>query len=124
MVLKKIIFILFSSMLFCSCASFNTKIIPIGEYYYKGTALSVKLQINSDSTFIYERITALHKSVCKGNWKIISKNKILLNCNDTIIYSTPMESFLFPPLDLSDEKIKILNNNKMKINNMILRRSE
>ncbi|MFC0877416.1 hypothetical protein ACE01N_12520 [Saccharicrinis sp. FJH2] len=108
----------------CSMLKINIKeLSPVGEYNYHQKGLySATLKINPDNTFVYEKVEAELHSVCKGNWKIVSDNELLLNCKDTRSYQNAIDSSFFPPFNMMDEKIIFLNKNKIKHNKIILKR--
>ena len=90
----------------------------------KNRNISVKLQLNNDSTFILN----YGRSFCNGKWYLY-KNKIYLNCNEPEIYEAISSHFMpkseFVVLILKKNKLKILqnhNNNNLGYQNIILKR--
>jgi hypothetical protein len=83
---------------------------------------SANLTLNKDSSFVYEKIEAEVRAICKGHWQRTSKDVILLNGKDTWIYQNSLDSALFPRFDLINEKVIILNTKKIKHGKIILKK--
>ncbi len=75
--------IILLSLTISSCVRTNLyKKVNYGNYNLKAIPSSHNITINKDSTFEYELVVASSRSVCKGQWEIISKNMILINGRD------------------------------------------
>jgi len=122
---KEILFIGAFFFLFYSCKTRidTKKIIPgVFEYTYKkGKGSKEELILNDDSTFVLTSYTYFQPPTCNGNWSIINNDTILIKCNPE---EHPLAPFVTGYMEVRIRKIKIINNNKLKmpIENNVIRR--
>lgn len=81
-------------------------------YYYT-------LEINQDSTFTYSIKVGLGGSYCSGKWKI-NKNILLIECNEI---TDPMEGLTRGGMS-GEQEFEILNKNKLKYKDIVLKRKK
>ena len=80
------------------------------------------LDLNKDSTCVYESIMDLSRNTCQGKWKILNNRMIYITCNNNSILSD-VENALQGGGYIKDSlQIKVLSKNKLKIGNVILKR--
>jgi len=113
---KYIFYISITIFLFTACKTrkeINMLCPGTFEFIYnKGKESREELILKGDSTFILTSFTYIQPPTCNGNWSIINKDTLLINCNpekDTFAY------FVTGYMELRTRKIKIINNNKLKM---------
>ena len=104
--MKRILTILFLSILiFCSC---KIKMLKPENYLYSDKHHLVK--IINDSDIVIQKINGIVISECKGKYKKISRNKILVNCYDIrgdSIYKYSFINVIPPEFKLEKKAIKL-----------------
>lgn len=94
-----------------SCSS--SKNIKLKEgmfvYKYKNGEEQEELLLKADSSFI---LNSYKCTSCTGRWKMLSKDTIMIKCNSII---DVRDFFKRDYMHLRERKIKIINNEKLKM---------
>ena len=77
------------------------------------------LQLNRDNAFLFSIRVDLGGSNCSGDWKI-AKNKILLECGEV---TDPVKALTRGGMD-GVQEFRIINKNKLKYKDVILKRTK
>ena len=80
------------------------------------------LDLNKDSTCVYESIMDLSRNTCQGKWNILNNRMIYITCNDNPILSDIEKALQCGDYIEDSLQIKVLSKNKLKIGNAILKR--
>ena len=99
-------------ILFCffSCKtarSFTVITDGVFVYNYENSGEKEELILNNDGSFVFNS----YGTKCKGNWKYLSRDSILIKCGEEPWTNVIGQGYLFP----RERKIKVLNENKLKI---------
>ncbi len=92
-----------------------------GKYNANYDFYTGNIKINPDSTFVYTRTIPHRNNTCVGKWEIISKNKILLNGNDTKKFEG-IDSVFFEILNCKNDTVIFLNTHKIEYGNRIFKK--
>ena len=107
--MKKIV-IFISIIFFTGCKTTAPIIIQNGTFVYKYKDVSnSQLVLNSDKSFC---LSFSYKQGCDGKWEYISKDTIVIKCQPVVHWT---QTISMGYLDDRQIKIKILNNNKLKM---------
>ena len=90
-----------------------------GKFYKKGRDYSYSLILNEDSSFIFYFKAQDVKPQCEGRWQLLSKDTILLRCNEVKDLIDALSTGYMPK---REHKIKIINRNKLKYNQIVMKR--
>lgn len=94
-----------------------------GTFYYlkidKHFSSSYTLELRHDSTFTFYMMVKDAKPQCDGRWKIINNEFIILECCEV---SNPIEVLSSGYMNQRIHKLKIINKNKLKYSNVVLKR--
>lgn len=116
--MKTIVIIL--SVLLLSCnrnsAPQNTQGLYVGE----GEDFKYSLTLNGDSTFSFEKKYFEVLSSCSGKWKRINNDTIVINC----VESQLSEKLQGGYMSEREKKIIVLNDKRLKIDSVILERTQ
>lgn len=81
--------------------------------------IAYTLELRSDNTFKLLVSTAGGKPQCEGKWKIVDNEFILLECNkDENLYETISNTYM----SQKNHKVQVLGKNRLKYNDVVLRR--
>lgn len=100
---------------------FSCKSLPInsdGEYYLTGADFSYRVTLNKDSTFVLSQSGLESISKCVGKWHYLSKDTISLDCDPEDNYAKIKSNYL----QQRNQKLIVINKNKLKLNGLILKR--
>ena len=100
----------FTLLFFISCKSSIELFETSGKFTKKKKTNQLSLSLNKDSTFL---LKLSYPTKCVGKWTFIGQDSIFLKC----IYNNPLASFFYGYMDKREHYVKIINNNKLKINN-------
>lgn len=94
-----------------------------GGTFINKTKFSVhKIELNKNREATIYRNIPNRNDIWKGNWKIISNDKIVLfNC-DTLEDDMKLEDALAPPFDLNNDTIIVENRNLIRFDQFPLKR--
>jgi hypothetical protein len=119
--MRKLIIIAIA-VLTCSCAGTNLyKKVNYGRYNANTEFYTGDVNIKRDSTFEYTRRVPHNSNTCKGNWEIISNNKMLINGIDI----TPFEgadSLFFKRMDCKNDTIEFISKNKIRFKDLTFKK--
>lgn len=76
------------------------------------------LELNQGGSFFFKIITQDAMPQCRGKWRIENNKFIILDCHEASVWETLTNGYM----NSCDYKIKILNKNKLKYKNVILKR--
>ena len=82
---------------------------------------SILLELNKDNTCLFERSMDLSKNTCQGQWRIVNNCMIDITCNNNPILSDIEKALQCGDYIEDSLQIKILDKNKLKIGNVILK---
>ena len=111
--------LLIISLLLSGCAASLSQNSVVGNYYTKGKNYSYSLQLNTDSTFQLIIQDMEVKSSCDGTWRMVGDDTILLKC----FPPNPSEQLQGGYMSNRERKIAVLNNRKLRIDNLVLKSS-
>ncbi len=109
------IFVLVCIIIILSCNV--TKNIG-GVYNASGRNFNHTLILNNDGTFMLNKRYFEADAKCHGKWTYLSKDSILLKCDSDTIPETIAGGYI----SNREQKILVLNNKKIKLQNVILRK--
>lgn len=125
--MKKIVIILISVMscVFISCNTLKIEQNNIMSTFYKkgsknGFNYEYTLKLNKDNSFFLSHKVHGANPQCKGQWKQ-SEDTIFLTCNEENEVSIMLSNGY---MNEREYTLKVISNNKIKINNIILKRIE
>ena len=106
--MKNIIFIIVLLFL-SSCKVQEPQRIINGtyRYIYGSSNLKEELFLKEDSSFSFNS----YGTECDGKWKYIAKDTILISCRNPSIVETITQGYM----NQRERKIKILNNDRIKV---------
>lgn len=114
-------------ILFVSCGS--QKVVTnenISGIYYaqlkKSGFLTTQytLVLNKDNTFSFDIKVQDGNPKCKGNWKIEGNEFLMLECVETNVFEALTNGYM----NQREHTIQIINKNKLKLNNVVLKRKK
>jgi hypothetical protein len=106
---KSCIYFLF--IICISCVSSQIATINSGYFQYVEDDLTKTIVLKNDYQFTYIESLGRVDAKCVGKWKYISKDTILLQCEDE-----PLENaFVQGYMPTRNHKIEVLNANKLKL---------
>ena len=126
--MKNIIVYIISITLLASCKAQQFDIASMSGRYVgvdraKNTlSTSILLELNKDNTCLFERSMDLSKNICQGKWRIVNNCMINITCNNNPILSDIEKALQCGDYIEDSLQIKILDKNKLKIGNVILKR--
>ena len=82
---------------------------------------SYTLELNADSTFKLRINLFEGNSQCIGKWKILDNVFIMLNCNEDV---NPYEMLSSGYMSEKEYKLQIINKNKIKYKDFVLKRKK
>ena len=85
-------------------------------------SIYILLDLNKDSTCVYESIMDLSRNTCQGKWGIVNNCVINITCNNNPILSDIEKALQCGDYIEDSLQIKVLSKNKLKIGNAILKR--
>ncbi|MBF0762528.1 hypothetical protein IR148_15915 [Dysgonomonas mossii] len=108
--LKYILVTILITFMSCQSTKFHKKDF-VGKYKYKTNKLSYnfdyKLELNADTTFYLQ----ISNQSCIGKWRFLSKNKVMLKCDDV----DTMDALSSGYLSQREYTIKLLNDNNFEL---------
>ena len=111
----------FFLLIFSSCHLTKNYTIEFGKYYDRGVDYEYGLELNQDSTFFFYMIFQDAKPQCKGKWVYIENKLILLKCDDPVDIS---ETLTNGYMNEREKKVRILDSNTIKIDNVVLEKMD
>ncbi len=109
-------------LLIGSCSVTNLyKQINYGEYIFHSLGYAGVIIIYKDGTFEFTKRTPGRKATCKGKWKIISKNMIVIDGKDVANYYGN-DSLFFNKFDIDHDTIIFVKPNKIKYKGLIYKK--
>ena len=128
--MKKIITYIILTILFASCkvqqfdiASMSGRYVGV-ERAKNALSTSILLDLKKDSTCLFERSMDLSKNICQGKWDIVNNCVINITCNNNPILSDIEKALQCGDYIDDSLQIKILNKDKLKTGNVILKRKK
>jgi hypothetical protein len=116
--------ILILSLLSCKAQKVEQEVI-YGTFYKlnkdKHFSSSYTLVLNPDNTFQFIIKVQEGNPQCKGLWEIISNEYILLKCNEVVDVE---ETLTNAYMSIRENKLTIVSKNKLKYNNVVLKREK
>jgi len=106
-----------TAVFFTSCKSISRLQNADGQYYAKGRDYSYSLWLEVNSSFVFTQKYFEVNSTCQGKWKYLSKDTILLQCNEDL--SAKLQSGY---MSTRVRKIIVLNKNRLQIDKIVLKR--
>lgn len=100
----------------CKTVSFSQNIQ--GRYYIEGRDYQYSLSLNNDSSFTFTKKYFEGSSTCQGNWHFLSKDTLLLTCDEADLSAKLQSGYMTE----RERKVIVLNKNKLKIDNVVLKR--
>jgi len=104
------------AFLFASCKIYSQ---VQGIYYKDGNDYQYHLSLN-DSSFILTQKYFEVNSTCKGKWKYLSNDTILLKCDDEDLSAKLQSGYMTE----RERKVVVLSKNKLKLGEAILKRKK
>jgi hypothetical protein len=96
-----------------------------GKYYKlvrdKDFSTSYTIELKADSTFKLSIKIFEGRPQCEGKWKSIGEKLILLKCYED---NNPYEALTNGYMSQKEHTIKIINKNRIKFNDFVLKRKE
>jgi hypothetical protein len=96
-----------------------------GKYYKllrdKDFSTSYTIELKADSTFKLSIKIFEGRPQCEGKWKFIGEKLILLKCYED---NNPFEALTNGYMSQKEHTIQIINKNRIKFNDFVLRRKE
>lgn len=126
--MKNIIVYLISTTLLASCKAQQFDIASMSGRYVgvdraKNTlSTSIRLELNKDSTCLFERYMDLSKNICQGKWGIVNNCVINITCSNNPILSDIEKALQCGDYIEDSLQIKILDKDKLRIGSVILKR--
>lgn len=111
---KNLLFILIIAFTSCKTVSQSMQ----GQYYDKGKDYRYDLNLRSDSSFTFSIAVLEGLSTCDGKWHYLSKDIILLSCNEQNLSAKLQRGYMTE----RERNVIVLSKNKLKIANVILKR--
>ena len=115
--MTKYYFVLLIVFLFASCKSFSQNVQ--GVYSKNGTDYQYHLNLK-DSSFTLTQIYFEVNSTCKGKWKYIAKDTILLLCDNEDLSAKLQSGYMSE----RERKLVVLNKKKLQLGEVVLKRKE
>lgn len=109
-----------AAFLFAACASFSESSSLEGRYVKSGDDFSRNLTLNKDSTFVLTIQDLEVTKKCKGSWQHISQDIVLLVCENEEVHNQLSSGYMKE----RRVELKILQKNKLKLNNITLTKVE
>jgi hypothetical protein len=91
------------------------------SYKDKHFSTSYTLILNSDSTFSFHIIVKDGQPQCNGKWELVEDEFILLKCGED---ANPFEMLSNHYMSQKEHKLQVLNKNKIKYKNVVLKRKK
>lgn len=107
-----------SLFFFSSCKTPSLSQSIQGQYYKEGKDYKYGLNINDDSSFAFTKKYYEVNSTCQGKWQRISKDTLLLICNEEDLFAKLQSGYMTE----REKKVIVLNKNEIKIDKVILKR--
>lgn len=76
------------------------------------------LELNQDGSFFFKIIVQDAMPQCQGKWRFENNKFIILDCHEASVWETLTNGYM----NSRDYKVEILNKNKLRYNNVILKR--
>lgn len=123
---KKLIYIVIMMIPLLSCKAQKVEQESIYGTFYKldkdkHFSSSYTLILNEDGSF---KLLEKHKDgnpQCNGSWEIVNKEYILLKCGEV---ADAMETLTNAYMSKREHKVEIISKNKLKYNDVILKRKK
>lgn len=112
MKLTKILLTIFVVQLSCS-----PRTTLVGNYSAKGKDYTYSLQLNEDKTFLFTQRYIEVKSSCEGNWEVIKSDTLLLKCFPAEQFEELQGGYMSD----RERKVVVINNRRLKINDVLLK---
>lgn len=90
-----------------------------GEYIREGKDYTYKLKIMGDSTFSLVTQSIHARSGCEGKFRYLSNDTLLLKCNEEPLSAQLARGYMAD----REKKVIILNKNKLKLGQVVMKRS-
>jgi hypothetical protein len=87
-----------------------------GDYVSKGKGHVYTLNLKKDSTFVFKQQYEW-ATQCEGKWSIV-KDSIFLKCQE----EQSLVKIIIGSINQKDLRIKIINSNKLRVNNVVLKK--
>lgn len=84
----------------------------------------VELELNQDGTCSLKKLLDLSKNECRGEWTVKNGNLIAIQCNRNPVQSDIEKALQGGSFIEGNLEIKILSKNKLKLDNIILKRKK
>ena len=85
---------------------------------------NVILKLNSDSTCYLRKSFDLAQWSCIGEWTVINEKLIEIKCNRNPVLSDMQKGLIAGGYIEENLEVKVLNKNKLKVNNAVLKRKK
>lgn len=123
---KFVIYLVITLGLFITCRAQKIEQEALCGTFYKLNkdkyfSSSYTLELRPDSTFSFIIMVKDAKPQCNGKWKIIDKEFILLECNES---SNPYEMLSSGYMSQKEQKLQVINKNKIKYKDFVLKRKK
>lgn len=76
------------------------------------------LELNQNGSFLFKIIVQDAMAQCQGKWRFENNKFIILDCQEASVWETLTNGYM----NSCDYKVEILNKNKLRYNNVILKR--
>ncbi len=90
-----------------------------GKFYKRGKDYTCSLVLEKDSSFTFNIKVQDFNPQCEGRWQLLGRDTILLKCNEV---KNILEALSTGYMAKRENKIEIINRNKLKYNQVILKR--
>ncbi len=127
--MKKLIVYIAVLSLLLSCKSQQLTLNTLSGLYdgvevISDNALSyyVELELKQDRTCVLRKTLDLAKIECRGEWSIINGNLIEIKCNSNLALSDMEKALQGGSFIEGNIEVEILNKNKLKLDNVVLKR--
>jgi hypothetical protein len=106
-------------LVFVSCKVLTLQQEMPGEYYKGGKDCEYSLKLNQDSTFVLSIKYQDAKPQCNGKWQYLGKDTLVLKCNEVENISETLNNGYMTD---REKKVRIINRNRLKLDQIILKR--
>lgn len=110
--------LLIASVFLSSCAASRSQNSLVGDYHARGKDYSYSLTLDADSTFKLAIWVIEVKSSCEGDWQMIGKDTIFLQCRPPQFPEQLEGGYMSD----RERKVAVINRRMLKIDNVQLKR--
>lgn len=123
---RAVVYVIITLGLFFSCKTQKIGQEALCGTFYKlnkekNFSSSYTLELRLDSSFNFIVMVKDAKPQCEGKWIIIDKEFILLECNES---SNPFEMLSSGYMSKKEHKLQVINNDKIKYKDFVLKRKK